>query len=65
MEYPKILYAIGDEIEWEGRKLATLVVEDVKAEEAAIARGWKRVEELLSAKAEEAVDAVKKAVRRK
>lgn len=58
-EHPKILYRAGDALEWEGRKLATLIVEDVKAEEAALAAGWQRVEDFIAGKAAAVAKAVK------
>lgn len=64
-EFPKCLYRAGSAIEWEGRKIDTFIVEDAEAEAKALKEGWQRVETFLEAKAEEAVVAVKKAVKRK
>lgn len=53
-DFPKMLYRIGDEIEWEGLKLATLIVQSAEHEAEAVTEGWRTVETLLNA-AEEKV----------
>lgn len=40
-EYPKMLYKPGSEIEWDGAKFDTLIVDSLDAEEAVSADGWK------------------------
>jgi hypothetical protein len=49
-EFPKMLYRIGDEIEWEGRHLATLIVADAEAAKEAISNGWQHLADLLTPK---------------
>lgn len=53
-EFPKTLARIGDEIEWEGLKLATLIVASAEHEAEAIADGWRHIESLLN-KSEEKI----------
>jgi hypothetical protein len=64
-EFPKWLYRIGEEIEWEGHKLAGLIVADAEAEAKAIADGWRELETLLKQRVEAAVETVKRATKRK
>lgn len=59
-DFPKMLYRLGDELEWEGLKLATLIVSSAEHEAQAVADGWRSIETLL-AKTEEKVAAKKKA----
>lgn len=40
-EFPKMLYRDGKAIEWEGRSLDTLIVDDAAGEKAALADGWR------------------------
>lgn len=47
-DFPKMLYRLGDEIEWEGLKLATLVVSSAEREAQAIADGWRTAETILN-----------------
>jgi hypothetical protein len=72
LEYPKALYKKGEELVWEGRQLAITIVHDAEAEAKAIADGWHRVEsviegalETVKADADEVVQTVKAAVKRK
>lgn len=62
LEYPKMLYRAGDEIEWEGLRLATLIVETAEHESEAAADGWRDLADLLT-KAEEKVAKKKAAVK--
>lgn len=39
-DYPKMLYRAGSEIEWEGKSLDTLIVDDAEGESAAVKEGW-------------------------
>jgi hypothetical protein len=47
-EFPKMLYKLGDEIEWEGLKLATLIVTSAEHEAQAIADGFRTIDTLLN-----------------
>jgi hypothetical protein len=47
IEYPKMLFRLGDGIEWEGLKLATIIVQSAEHEAEAIAAGWRSVETIL------------------
>jgi len=53
-EFPLMLYKFGDEIEWEGLKLATRIVESAEHEAEALADGFKRIEALLAPAEEKA-----------
>ncbi len=52
-EYPKMLYRDGSEIEWEGKSLNTLTVDDAEGEKAARTDGWVGVGEKPKKKAAE------------
>lgn len=47
IEFPKVLYRLGDEIEWEGLKLATRIVASCEEEAKAVDDGWRHVETVL------------------
>lgn len=59
-DFPKMLYQAGDDIVWEGRKLATLIVTTAEHEAEAITEGWRSLETLLKA----GVSAVEKKVKK-
>ena len=54
MNYPKMLYRKGADILWEGRQLATKIVNDAEAEAKAIADGWRHIEAVLEGALEKA-----------
>lgn len=49
-DFPKMLYKLGSELVWEGRKLATKIVADAEAEAAAVEDGWLAIADFLKGK---------------
>lgn len=47
-DFPKMLYRLGDEIEWEGLRLASLIVVSAEHEAQAITDGFRTIETILS-----------------
>lgn len=60
LEFPKMLFRKGEEIVWEGRQLATRIVNDAESEARAIEDGWRSLETLLAGEVAKVKKAVKK-----
>jgi hypothetical protein len=48
IEFPKMLFRLGDEIELEGLKLATYIVQSAEHEAQAVVDGWRKLEDVLT-----------------
>lgn len=63
LEYPKMLFKEGSDLVWEGRQLATKIIEDAEAEAKAVEDGWRTIETLLKGEVEKVVAKVKGAAK--